>query len=183
MWNMYWRKRCTCTWVVRAQMVGAQTCFCSIMHLEVLPLAAGWDATCSPLQGNPQQYVAIYTPEWRDSKWSKFFGERKQCDDKVWTQTSEIWNVQLVLTTQLPHLHTCILINQSKMLTLWITPHERQISVRKSEISCNVIYCGYSRSYNGIFSGHSSVKTANIVFLQNFYGDIQQRHTIYYWSW
>ena len=41
-------------------MVGAQTCFCSIVHLEVLLLPAGWDAACSPLQGNP--HVAIYTP-------------------------------------------------------------------------------------------------------------------------
>ena len=41
-------------------MVGAQTCFCSIVHLEVLLLPAGRDAACSPLQGNP--HVAIYTP-------------------------------------------------------------------------------------------------------------------------
>ena len=41
-------------------MVGAETCFCSIVHREVLLLPAGWDATCSPLQGNP--HVAIYTP-------------------------------------------------------------------------------------------------------------------------
>ena len=43
-------------------MVGAETCFCSIVHREVLLLPAGWDAACSPLQVYPQQYVATYTP-------------------------------------------------------------------------------------------------------------------------
>ena len=40
-------------------MVGAETCFCSIVHLEVLLLPTGWDATCSPLQVYPSSMLPL----------------------------------------------------------------------------------------------------------------------------
>ena len=44
-------------------MAGAYPGFCSMKHLRVLLLPPGWDA--SPLQGYPQQYVAItYLYTW-----------------------------------------------------------------------------------------------------------------------